>query len=179
MSDNSEMEIGWYSCDPCSTRRSEETCPSTGCVWVVGDSVSDGVCISNEDYINTITCEMLSKSVCDRYIDSNTYINGIIVDNAPCFFNNDDTLGLFCISQSLLKSNNNCSLIKTNKIIIHDNIEKETCNNGQEIFGLDVTCEWFSFSRLYGDDSGICSSVYFLSNGIYIYLYIFFYFVRI
>jgi hypothetical protein len=149
------------SCDACSTRLSESVCPNDKCKWISSDS-GEGVCVANEVDEDEIKCWMLSKPVCDKYLEKSTYMTGLKISDAPCFFNGpDDGWDYYCVAQSSLMEGS-CSNIKTNSIII-DNEGKETkfCIDAPTLFGWSFTCSW-----LWSDSESkyFCTTVYFLTE---------------
>jgi hypothetical protein len=175
---DSDKYLGWFSCDACATYPSEGVCPSSGCVWEQETGGSNGVCIPLN--IESITCEILSKALCDMYSDESTYINGIIVVNAPCFFNGaSDSLDTLCIPRSSFGSND-CTNIETNGRMMHGEIERKSCDDADIIFGWELKCGWVS-NYMSGSSSCIVGYFltqnglllfFFLSNSIFILMYI-------
>jgi hypothetical protein len=93
-----------------------------------------------------LTCGMLLKNQCDRYVDFNkTYIKSeVTVSDAPCFFNGDAESSEFqCVKKSSLESQS-CESIKTNSVIIYEGEERESCNEAHIIFGWPYSCGWIN-----------------------------------
>jgi hypothetical protein len=148
------------SCDACSTRLSELVCPNDKCKWISSDN--EGICVANDVEEGEIKCWMLSKPICDKYLNNNTYITGLEVSDAPCFFNGpDDGWDYYCVTQTSLMEGN-CSNIETNSLIT-DNERKETklCIDAPALFEWRFTCSW-----LWSDNESkyFCTTVYFLTN---------------
>jgi hypothetical protein len=135
------------------------------CVW----RSESNVCIPKDT--TTFTCNILSKTLCNKYGDMDTYIDNFNVIDAPCFFNGpDDSIEMLCISKSTINSKN-CSSIKTNSVIVYQENTLESCNNAKELFVFSFTCRW-KLNHI--DDVGLCETVYYLTtNG---FLFLFFYF---
>jgi hypothetical protein len=184
-----ENGYGWYSCDNCSNRYSEEACSNVGCKWIKDDNVNSGICISSSSLLEAtlnLTCEMLLKEHCNQYINvNNTDIKlGINVIDKPCFFNrDDDSMNGHCVKKSSIEEKG-CENIKTNSIIKYEGEERESCNEGHIIFGWSLMCGWV---ERYIKDDGYCGYVYFLSDdgfllfsififcfNLFIYLFFFF-----
>jgi hypothetical protein len=97
------------------------------------------VCVSSDVESGYITCELLSKPLCDKYFNENTYITGIIITNAPCFYNGPgDASDFFCVSRTSIAS---CSNIQTNGMVLYNGKDRESCNEANEFFDLlDIFC---------------------------------------
>jgi hypothetical protein len=162
---------GWYSCDECMTRVSEESCFNVGCVWIKDSVMNDGICIPSSSFPspsteirNNLTCEMLLKHQCELYVDVN---NTNIINNGPCFFNgySDDNNNFSdlkfdnCIKKSIIESEN-CSRIKTNNIIKYRGELRESCKEAHIIFGWRFRCGWVNGYR---ENTGSCGYIYYLS----------------
>jgi hypothetical protein len=116
---------------------------------------------------------MLSKPVCDKYLEMRTYMAGLEVFDAPCFFNGpDDGCDYHCVTQSLLIEGT-CGDIKTNSIIIDDERkEMRSCIDAPTLFGWSFTCLW-----LWSDSESkhFCTTVYFLSENSLLCFHLIFY----
>jgi hypothetical protein len=144
------------------------------CLWINTNGKEKGVCTSSEVGGDNVGCWVLSKSVCDRYLEETGYnIPGINVVDAPCFFNGrNDGLGYYCVAKSSLMGGN-CEDIETNSIIIDsEGKEIESCNNAPTLFELSFTCSWL---WNHNKNSYFCTTVYFLTeNGLRYYFLLFF-----
>jgi hypothetical protein len=143
------------------------------CEWIKTSGKEKGVCTSSEVGGDNVGCWVLSKSVCDKYIEESTYIPGINVVDAPCFYNGrDDGSGYYCVTKSsLMGSDCGCGNIKTNSIIIDgEGEEMESCNNARTLFGWSFMCSWL---WNYNEKEHFCTTVYFLTeNGLRYYFHL-------
>jgi hypothetical protein len=162
------------SCDACSTRLSKSACANDKCKWISSDS-EEGVCVANEADENNIECWMLSKPVCDKYLDESTYITGLDVSDAPCFFNGpDDGWDYSCVTQTSL-TGGNCTNIETNSIINNDGKERKSCVDAPGLLGWSFTCSW-----LFNENKSkyFCTTVYFLTeNSLFKFSFLIFFFI--
>jgi hypothetical protein len=111
----------------------------------------------------SITCEILSKQLCDMYNDD----SDTEVTNGPCFFNGpDDSKEMLCVTKSTF-SLKSCVDIKTNsKVLFNKNI-RESCNEAHVLLGWSFTCAW---GTRYIDDVKFCATIYYLTgNGLFIF----------
>jgi hypothetical protein len=109
---------------------------------------------------------MLSKPVCDKYLDESTYITRLEVSDAPCFFKGpDDGWDYHCVTQTSLMGGN-CTNIETNSIINdNDGKERKSCTDAPTLLGWSFTCSWL-FSE--NESKYFCTTVYFLTeNGLF------------
>jgi hypothetical protein len=112
------------------------------CKWEDGNYENNdiGMCVPLDVESEYITCELLSKTLCDKYFDDSTYITGIVITNAPCFYNGpSDTSDTFCVSKSPITS---CSNIETNGKVLYNEKERESCNEANELLGSFFICGW-------------------------------------
>jgi hypothetical protein len=135
-------------------------------------NVNNGICISSPSpprssssplLTRNLTCRMLLKNQCNRYVDfDKSHIEGeLIVIDAPCFFNGyDDNSELQCIEKSSINSES-CESIKTNSIIIYEGEERESCNEAHIIFGWSFICGWVNG---YIKNTGYCGHTYYLTE---------------
>jgi hypothetical protein len=149
--------LEWFSCEACSTHMSSGECyTAAGCTWKTGTD-GEGMCILSG--LNDISCEYLSKPLCDRYRDSSLYISGISVIDAPCMFNGPpDSVFLLCASVSSIGVDN-CAVIKTNDLVGTGN--ERYCDNASSVFGFSYNCQW---TEGHHGGWGSCGSVYYMSN---------------
>jgi hypothetical protein len=149
--------VEWFSCEACLTRVSSGECETAvGCTWKEG-SGGEGMCIPSGS--NDISCEFLSKPLCDRYSDSSLYISEISVTDAPCFFNGPaDSVFMLCASL-LSVGGDNCSVIETNDLAGEGN--ERYCDNASSVFGFSYDCMWI---ESHDGRRRSCQSVYYLSN---------------
>jgi hypothetical protein len=130
---------------------------AVGCTWKEGSGGGEGMCIPSES--NDILCELLSKPLCDRYRDTNLYISGISVTDAPCFFNGPpDSVFLLCTSLSSVDGNS-CTVIETNDLVGEG--DERYCDNTSSVFGFSFECVW---TEGHDEGWGSCGSVYYMSN---------------
>jgi hypothetical protein len=124
------------------------------CTWLE----EEDICISSDIINKNTKCEMLSNILCNKHLEESSYVNYFTVTDSPCFFT-----GLLCVSQSLM--NNNCTDIKTNEIIIYNDMERESCNEANILLlNFSISCAW---TMRYGGDDGYCNFIcYFTTNGI-------------
>jgi hypothetical protein len=139
-----ENKLDWFGCGVCSSLLSEMMCQKyySKCEWKEGNDDDDniGVCIPSNMGSENITCELLSKPLCDKYFDESTYITGIVISNAPCFYNGpSDTSNTFCVSKTPITS---CSNIQTNGIVLYNGKERESCNEANELLNSSLMCAW-------------------------------------
>jgi hypothetical protein len=126
-----------------------------GCEWI------EGVCAPSGTV--DIKCEMFSKPLCDKYVDSTTSIPGVTVVDAPCFFNGaGDSMDTLCVSQLWLEGGN-CKVIRSNAVVLHGGAEARSCEDAHLILGWEFTCVWIQSS--YGGDYGSCYTIYYLNEG--------------
>jgi hypothetical protein len=145
------------------------------CKWIKtsGEEGEEGVCTSSEvevggDNVN-VGCWVLSKSICDKYLEGMTYIAGINVVDAPCFFNGrDDGSGYYCVTKSSLMD---CGYMKTNSMIIDgEGNEMESCNDAGTLFEWPFMCSWL---WNHNEKEDFCTTVYFLTeNGLGYYFHL-------
>jgi hypothetical protein len=154
----------WFSCEKCASHTSKNTCGAAepGCVWQESGDI--GVCISSPDV--NLTCEELSESQCDKYINNGTYVNGMVVNDAPCFFNGEDDN---CMSQTSLLLND-CTGIKINKKLLHNGVERRMCDEAQILFGWSFSCMWGKSQSVTGEE--LCYFADFRTeSGVYVRVY--------
>jgi hypothetical protein len=159
-------ELRWYSCDACSTRLLAGVCnDADGCEWMGGVCAPSGTV--------DIKCEILSKSLCDTYVDPSTSISGVTVVDAPCFFSGtSDSMDTLCVSQSSLEEAN-CTAIGLNAVVTHGGGKRRLCDDAHFILGWEFTCAWVEPS--YKDSYGSCYTVYYLTGGFFfLFLILFF-----
>jgi hypothetical protein len=127
----------------CSSLLSKAICGGySGCRWEEGKNESDniGVCVPSDVGSEYIMCESLSKPLCDKYFDESTYLTGITITNAPCFYYGpSDTSDTSCVSKASITS---CSDIHTNGMIAYKEGERESCNEANELLGPSFECAW-------------------------------------
>jgi hypothetical protein len=112
------------------------------CNWEEGKDENDdiGMCVPSDVRSGYITCELLSKTLCDKYFDEYTCITGIVITNAPCFYNGpSDTSDTFCVSKTSITS---CSNIETNGMVLYNGKERESCNEANELVDSSFMCAW-------------------------------------
>jgi hypothetical protein len=152
-------DIVWYSCDECGWH-SEETC-GTGCEWVKG---GDGGCVPLSILNVDITCEKLSKPLCDRYHEDDPLmdvISGVTVTDMPCFFNGrSDSVDMLCASVDSIGGGDSCAVIETNDVVTSGGKERY-CDNAPSIFGFPFDCVW---KNDYYGEWGLCGNIYYLTN---------------
>jgi hypothetical protein len=109
----------------------------------------------------TITCEVLSKPLCDRYQVDGAGIEGVSVDDSPCFFNGPgDSVFLRCVSIASVVGDS-CAMVETNDVANGDG--KRYCDDASLIFGFVFNCVW----KEEDGEGGVCLSTYYLTgNGI-------------
>jgi hypothetical protein len=109
------------------------------CKWEEGNG-ENGMCLPSDVESESITCELLSKPLCHEYFDESTYITGIVLKNAPCFYNGpSDTSDTLCVPKSSISS---CSNIQTNGMVLYNGKETESCNEADELLGPSFICAW-------------------------------------
>jgi hypothetical protein len=105
-----------------------------------------------------VVCQSLSKPLCDQYQRGFSFMEGIFVTDAPCFFNGaPDSVILECASLSSINGES-CVVIKTNDLVREG--DEKYCDNASSVFGLLYDCQWTE-----GHDGGwgSCGGIYYLS----------------
>jgi hypothetical protein len=169
--DDSDL-LGFFSCDACATY-SMSDCPTQGgCEWIKeeeGEGGDVGMCIPSQTTL--ISCEILSKSLCDMYSHTSTYIPGVSVSDAPCFFNGpSDSLDTLCVSQSSLLWND-CTGIRTNGIVLYEGVERKSCDEAHILFNWIFSCIWITSESVYWDEDGFCQYIYYLYKSLFYFFY--------
>jgi hypothetical protein len=103
---------------------------------------------------------LLSKELCDKYGDGNAPITGLVIADAPCFYNSAyNTSDTMCVSKMSLSS---CSNIKTNRIVLFDGEERESCNEADVLFDPSFMCAWVRESSTFIE---FCNNSFFIDIG--------------
>jgi hypothetical protein len=127
------------------------------------------MCVSSEIIGKSVTCETLSKKVCDLYgegSDANKYIPDMTVTNGPCFFNGPrESVNLQCVSLASVIWNN-CSEIKTNEVVTYGEEKGKICDDAASLFEWPFLCLWSAKSSN-EKKSGSCGCIYYFTvNGL-------------
>jgi hypothetical protein len=106
-----------------------------------------GECIESKK-----NCEMLRKSVCDKYQDSSSSgISGLVVVDSPCFFNGPaNTEEKLCVSKQSVISEG-CGGINTNDLSGVSDISERYCDDAKLLFRLTNVCSWIMM-----EDKSMC-----------------------